>query len=44
MPSTRETILATLHARLIEYAGAPHGLPDTHKARFHADVLAFLRG
>jgi non-heme chloroperoxidase len=32
------------HATLIEYAGAPHGLPDTHKARFHADVLAFLRG
>lgn len=31
------------HATLIEYAGAPHGLPDTHKTRFHADVLAFLR-
>jgi non-heme chloroperoxidase len=32
------------HATLIEYAGAPHGLPDTHKDRFHADVLAFLQG
>lgn len=32
------------HAALIEYAGAPHGLPDTHKDRFHADVLAFLKG
>jgi non-heme chloroperoxidase len=32
------------HATLIEYAGAPHGLPDTHKDRFHADVLAFLKG
>lgn len=32
------------HAMLIEYEGAPHGLPDTHKDRFHADVLAFLRG
>lgn len=32
------------HATLIEYAGAPHGLPDTHKARFHADVIAFLKG
>jgi non-heme chloroperoxidase len=31
------------HATLIEYPGAPHGLPDTHKDRFHADVLAFLR-
>ncbi len=31
------------HATLIEYEGAPHGLPDTHKDRFHADVLAFLR-
>jgi hypothetical protein len=30
------------HATLIEYAGAPHGLPDTHNDRFHADVLAFL--
>lgn len=31
------------HAMLIEYAGAPHGLPDTHKDRFHRDVLAFLK-
>ena len=31
------------HATLVEYPGAPHGLPDTHKERFHADVLAFLR-
>ena len=30
-------------ATLIEYAGAPHGLTDTHKARVNADLLAFAR-
>ena len=25
------------------YEGAPHGLPATHKARFHADLLEFCR-
>ncbi|WP_375452348.1 alpha/beta fold hydrolase [uncultured Devosia sp.] len=29
---------------LIEYEGAPHGLFATHKERFTADLLAFLRG
>ena len=28
---------------LIVYAGAPHGLTDTHKERFNADLLAFLQ-
>lgn len=31
------------HATLIEYEDAPHGLPDTHRDRFHSDILAFLR-
>ena len=31
------------HARLIVYAGAPHGLTDTHKDRVNADLLAFAR-
>ena len=26
------------------YAGAPHGLAETHADRFNADVLAFIRG
>lgn len=31
------------HARLIVYPGAPHGLTETHKDRFNADLLAFIR-
>jgi len=31
-------------ATLIVYAGAPHGLTDTHKDRLNADLLTFLRG
>ncbi len=31
-------------ATFIVYAGAPHGLTDTHKDRFNADLLAFARG
>ncbi|MGF6272915.1 non-heme chloroperoxidase [Massilia sp. UYP11] len=32
------------HATFIAYAGAPHGLTDTHKDRVNADLLAFARG
>jgi len=31
-------------ATFIVYAGAPHGLTDTHKDRVNADLLAFARG
>ena len=31
-------------ATLIVYAGAPHGITDTHKDRLNADILAFVRG
>jgi non-heme chloroperoxidase len=31
------------HAELKVYAGAPHGLADTHKDRLNQDMLAFLR-
>ena len=31
-------------AKLVTYPGAPHGLTATHKDRFNADVLEFLRG
>ncbi len=31
------------NAKLIVYPGAPHGLTDTHKDRFNADLLAFIR-
>jgi non-heme chloroperoxidase len=31
------------HGRLLVYAGAPHGIPDTHKDKLNADLLAFLK-
>lgn len=31
------------NARLIVYPGAPHGLTDTRKDKFNADLLAFIR-
>lgn len=31
------------NSKLIEYDGAPHGLFATHKERFTADLLEFLR-
>lgn len=42
--SSRLTARAILHARFIEYEGAPHGLFASHKDRLIADVLEFLRG
>lgn len=32
------------NSKLIEYAGAPHGLTDTHKEQFNKDMLAFIKG
>lgn len=31
------------NAELIIYAGAPHGLTDTHKSKLNQDLLKFLR-
>ncbi|SDC54405.1 non-heme chloroperoxidase [Cupriavidus sp. YR651] len=31
------------NSKLIVYPGAPHGLTDTHKEKFNADLLAFVR-
>ena len=31
------------NAKLIVYAGAPHGLTDTHKDRVNQDLLTFLQ-
>ena len=31
------------HAKLIVYAGAPHGLTDTHKDKVNADILEFAK-
>ena len=30
-------------AQLIVYAGAPHGLTETHKDQVNADLLKFIR-
>ncbi len=42
--TARAAAAAIPHARLIEYAGAHHGLPITHAARLNKDLLAFVRG
>jgi non-heme chloroperoxidase len=31
------------NSKLVVYPGAPHGLTDTHKDQFSADLLAFIR-
>ncbi|SDC50507.1 non-heme chloroperoxidase [Cupriavidus sp. YR651] len=31
------------NSKLIVYPGAPHGLTDTHRDKFNADLLAFIR-
>jgi non-heme chloroperoxidase len=31
------------HGKLLVYAGAPHGIPDTHKEKLNADLLSFLK-
>ena len=41
--SARAAARLVPHATLKVYAGAPHGLADTHKARLNADLLAFAR-
>ena len=42
--TARAAAAAIAHARLIEYAGAYHGLPITHGPRLAEDLLVFLRG
>ena len=41
--SARAAANGILHAKLIEYEGAPHGLLVTEKQRFANDLLTFLR-
>ncbi|MFY1828007.1 hypothetical protein ACN47A_18950 [Myxococcus fulvus] len=40
---TRAAARLVKGATLEVYAGAPHGLTVTHRERFHADLLAFLK-
>ena len=39
----RATARLVKGARLIEYAGGPHGITDTHKDRLNQDLLEFIR-
>jgi non-heme chloroperoxidase len=39
----RATAKLVKGARLIEYAGAPHGITDTHKDRLNQDLLDFIQ-
>lgn len=39
----RATVKLIKGARLIEYAGGPHGITDTHKDRLNQDLLDFVR-
>jgi non-heme chloroperoxidase len=41
--SARAAHKAIKGSKLIEYAGAPHGLADTHKDRLNQDLLDFLK-
>jgi non-heme chloroperoxidase len=40
--SARSAATLIKNATLKVYAGAPHGLADTHKDQLNADLLAFL--
>lgn len=41
--SGRASAKLVQNSKLLIYPGAPQGLTDTHKERFNADLLAFLR-
>ncbi len=41
--SALETVKIVKDAQLVIYAGADHGLTQTHQDRFNADLLAFVR-
>ena len=41
--TARAAIKLLKHGKLLVYAGAPHGVPDTHKEKLNADLLEFIR-
>ncbi len=41
--SARASAALVKGAQLIVYAGAPHGITDTHKERLNQDLLDFIR-
>jgi non-heme chloroperoxidase len=40
----RASVKVVKNAKLKEYPGAPHGLPETHKNQLNEDLLGFARG
>jgi non-heme chloroperoxidase len=41
--SARSAARLVKNSQLLVYAGAPHGLPDTHKHQLNADLLKFIK-
>jgi non-heme chloroperoxidase len=41
--SGRASAKLVRNSKLMVYPGAPHGIPDTHKDRLNADLLAFIK-
>ncbi len=41
--SARASVKLIKDAKLLVYAGAPHGLTETHKHRLNSDLLAFVK-
>lgn len=41
--SARAAVKLVTGAKLIEYAGGPHGITDTHKDRLNQDLLNFIK-
>jgi non-heme chloroperoxidase len=41
--TARQAIKLLKRGKLLVYAGAPHGIPDTHKEKLNADLLEFLK-
>ena len=41
--TARTAIKLIKHGKLLVYAGAPHGIPDTHKEKLNADLLEFIK-
>jgi non-heme chloroperoxidase len=41
--TARAAIKLLKNGKLLVYAGAPHGIPDTHKEKLNADLLEFIK-
>jgi non-heme chloroperoxidase len=41
--TARAAIKLLKNGKLLVYAGAPHGIPDTHKEKLNADLLKFIK-